>query len=81
MPMNPKTSKLQQQQKQETTEQTASQQAGREFASPEEVLRHDAEKTLPPAALAHRVAESIAKEPPPARSWWQRWFSRRSENS
>ena len=77
--MNPKTSKLQQ--KQETTEQIASHQAGREFASPEEILRHDAEQTIPPAALAHRMAESIAKEPPPARSWWQRWFSRRSANS
>jgi len=76
--MNPKTSKLQQQQKQEATELTALRPVGREFASPEEILRHDAEQTIPPAALAHKVAESIAKEPLPARSWWQRWFSRHS---
>ncbi|HYT60196.1 MAG TPA: hypothetical protein VEL06_08490 [Haliangiales bacterium] len=76
--MNPNTSKLRQ--KQETTEQIASQQTAREFASPEEMLRHDAGQISPPPGLAHRVAESIAKEPRPARSWWQRWFSRRSTN-
>jgi hypothetical protein len=74
--MNSKTSKLQQQQNQQTVEQTAARQAAREFASPEDLLRHDADQTVPPPALAHRVAESIAKEPRPARSWWQRWFSR-----
>jgi len=78
--MNPKTPKLQQQQKQETTEEIASRTA-REFASPEELLRHDADQTSPPRALAHRVAESIAKEPGCTRSWWQRWFSRRTTNS
>jgi len=55
-------------------------QTVREFASPEEILREDAEQISPPPALAHRVARSIAKEPGPARSWWQRWFSRRSAN-
>jgi len=79
--MNPKTPKLQQHQKQETAEQSAVQEAAREFASPEEMLRQDAEQTSPPPALAHRVARSIAKEPGPARAWWQRWFSRRSANS
>jgi len=79
--MNPKSSKLQQQQKQETTEATASQQMAREFASPEEMLRHDAGQTEVPPALARRVAESIAQEPRHARSWWQRWFSRRSPDS
>lgn len=85
--MNPKIPKLQQQQRpqkqeqeQETTEQNASGVA-REFASAEEMLRHDAEGTGPPKALAHRVAESIAREPRPARSWWQRWFSRRPPGS
>jgi len=72
--MNPKSPKLQQQQAQEDTEHSASQQFAREFASPEEMLRQDAEQTSPPPRLAHRVAESIAKEPKPARSWWRRWF-------
>ena len=76
--MNPKPAKLQQQQKQESLEETASQQTARQFASPEEMLRHDAARTEVPPALARRVAESVAKEPRRARSWWQRWFSRRS---
>ena len=46
--------------------------------SVEEMLRDDAAQTSPPPRLAHRVAESIAKEPKPERSWWQRLFSRRS---
>jgi hypothetical protein len=79
--MNPKSPKLQQQQKQEIAEQSASQQIAREFASPEEMLRQDAGQTSPPAGLAHRVADSIAKEPKPERSWWQRWFSRRPANT
>ena len=74
--MNLKPAKLQQQQKQETTQHAGSQQATREFSSPEELLRHDAEQIEVPRALANRVAESIAREPRPARSWWRRLFSR-----
>ncbi len=76
--MNPKIPKLQQQQKQEAVEQTGQLQTEREFASVEEMLRDDAAQTSTPPRLAHRVAESIAKEPRPERSWWQRLFSRRS---
>ena len=71
--MNPKIPKLQQQQKQEAVEQTGQLRTARE-----EMLRDDAAQTSPPPRLAHRVAESIAKEPKPGRSWWQRLFSRRS---
>jgi len=78
--MNPTPQKLQQQQKQESTEQSGAQRTAREFSSPEEILRHDAEQIEVPAALAHRVAESIAREPRVSRSWWQRWFPRRSAN-
>jgi len=74
--MNLKPAKLQQQQKQETTQHAGAQQATREFSSPEELLRHDAEQIEVPRALANRVAESIAREPRPARSWWRRLFSR-----
>ena len=75
--MDPKTAKLQQQQKEETVEQTGQHQAAREFASVEEMLREDAAQTEVPPALARRVADSIAREPKPPRSWWQRWFARR----
>jgi hypothetical protein len=75
--MEPKPSKLRQEQKQETIEQTGAQETARVFSSVEEMLREDAAATPPPPALAHRVAESIAREPKTARSWWQRIFSRR----
>jgi hypothetical protein len=78
--MEPKPSKLRQEQKQETIEQTSAQENARVFSSVEEMLREDATTNRPPPALAHRVAESIAREPKPARSWWQRIFARRSTN-
>jgi hypothetical protein len=46
----------------------------REFASAEEMLRHDAVHTPVPPAIAHRLQASIAQLPAPSRSWWQRWF-------
>jgi hypothetical protein len=73
--MNPKPSKLQQQQIQETVQETASHNAAHEFSSVEEALRRDAAQMDPPPQLAHRVAESIAREPRPGRSWWRRLFS------
>jgi hypothetical protein len=76
--MEPKPSKLRQEQKQETIEQTGAQESARSFSSVDEMLREDAASHGPPPALAHRVAESIAREPKPAHSWWQRIFARRS---
>jgi hypothetical protein len=78
--MEPKPSKLRQEQKQETLEQTGAQETVRVYSSVEELLHEDAATNGPPPALAHRVAESIAREPKPARSWWQRIFSRRSSD-
>jgi hypothetical protein len=78
--MNPKSPRFQQQQKQQTTEQAAALQTTHDFASPEEMLRHDAAQVEVPGALAHRVAESIAKEPKPSRSWWRKLFSRGQAN-
>ena len=44
-----------------------------EFASAEEMLRHDALHTPLPPTIGHRLAESISQlEPPPARAWWRR---------
>ena len=79
--MEPKPSKLRHEQNQETSEQTGAQETARSYSSVEEMLRDDAASNGPPPALAHRVADSIAKEPKPARTWWQRVFSRRPPDS
>jgi len=51
------------------------QQAGfREFGSVEELLRHDALHTPVPPAIGHRLHESLARLPPPPKSWWRRLF-------
>ena len=78
--MERKPSKLRQEQKLESIEQTGARETARAFSSVEEMLREDAATNGPPPALAHRVADSIAGEPKPARSWWQRIFSRRPPN-
>jgi len=55
----------------------SSQTSTREFASMEEVLRHDAAHTEVPPVIAERLTQSIQNVPPPERSWWQRVFRRR----
>jgi hypothetical protein len=75
--MNPKHSKLRHQHEHEIQEQTVQshqQQGTAEFASVEELLRFDAQQVSPPPALAERLQQSISKEAPPTRSWWQRLF-------
>lgn len=49
-------------------------QAAREFASVEEMLRHDAVHTPVPPRIAVRLQESINNETPttPPRPWWRR---------
>ena len=54
------------------SEVDAQQPSVREFASAEDVLRHDASQTIVPPAVAERLARSIQDEPKPARSWWRR---------
>ena len=45
----------------------------KEFASVEEMLRHDALHTPVPPAIAHRLEESTSQLPPPSgRAWWRR---------
>lgn len=64
-------------QEQEQLAETKSQQTtAREFASVEEVLRHDAGQTVVPPGIAERLALSVQHVPPPERSWWQRVFRR-----
>ena len=52
------------------------QSTAREFASAEELLRHDAAQTQVPPVIAERLTQSIAKLPQQPRSWWQRWLKR-----
>ena len=50
------------------------QQGAIEFATPEEMLRHDAVHTPVPPAIAHRLQASTAELPQPPQSWWKRLF-------
>jgi hypothetical protein len=46
-----------------------------EFASVDEMLRHDALHTPVPPTIVHRLAESTSQlPPPPGRAWWRRFF-------
>ena len=50
-------------------------QAAHEFATVEEMLRHDALHTPVPPTIAHRLEESVKElPPPPGRAWWRRFF-------
>lgn len=78
--MNPNSRKLQHRAEQEHAleQQThsAEKMTAREFATAEELLRHDAAQTVVPIEVAARLRESIAREPTPQKGWWQRLFSR-----
>lgn len=73
--MKPQSTKLQQQQKEETAEvQAQKQQAvARGFATVEEMLRFDALQHPVPESVKTRLTESVQKEPQPEkpRSWWR----------
>ena len=76
--MKPPQRKLQHQTEQESVQEqqvtSQQQQTTREFSTPEELLRHDAEQTMVPAGLGARLQDSIAREPRPPKRWWQRLF-------
>lgn len=74
--MNQPTSKLNQRQREETVsqQQNVHDTATVEFATAEEMIRHDAAQAPVPPAVAERLQKSIAQEPKPERSWWQRLF-------
>ncbi len=59
-----------------TAQQQNASQNVREFASPEELLRHDAAQTIVPPAIEERLQRSLAAEPKPPKSWWQRLLGR-----
>jgi hypothetical protein len=70
-------SKLTQQQQEQLAAAQQQQQASsaQEFATVEEMLRHDALHTPVPPTIAYRLEESVSKlPPPPSRAWWRRFF-------
>lgn len=73
--MDPKSSNLRHRQEPQTVHDTDRQTTGREFTTVEEMLQHDAAEVEVPPEIAYRLADSVAKEPKPAGSWWRRLFS------
>jgi len=70
------TSRLNTQGQEQTSslQNNAEQRSAVEFATAEEMLRHDAGQTAVPPAVADRLQRSVELEPKPTRSWWQRLF-------
>ena len=66
----------QQQQERQAAEQAGQTQAALEFATAEDLLRHDRAATPLPQAIEPRLKQSLAAEPPPARPWWKRLLHR-----
>ena len=62
------------QQQEHAVEQQTQSQPAREFASAEEMLRHDAANTPVPPGIAQRLAKSAGGISGPKRSWWRRLF-------
>jgi hypothetical protein len=62
----------------EQQQQAAAQQAQKtsalEFATPEQMLRHDAAHTEVPASIARRLEKSIGAPAGTKPSWWRRLF-------
>jgi hypothetical protein len=64
-------------QEQEQLAHTATQHSmAREFATAEELLRHDAARTEVPPVIAERLTKSLQHLPRPSKTWWQRWLKR-----
>ena len=64
------------QEQEQVSEANAQQTSAREFASTEELLRHDVSQTTVPPQIAERLARSIQNEPKPPGSWWRRFLNR-----
>ncbi len=65
--------KLQQQEQQQSAEhkQEVKQATAAEFATVEEMLRHDASNTPVPPGVARRLRETVQKSPS-KKPWWKR---------
>jgi hypothetical protein len=57
---------------QTAAKQEKQQQKPLEFATPEDMLRHDAQQTPVPPGIARRLEQSTQPAPATGRSWWQR---------
>lgn len=71
--MKQQTKLSQEQQQQASTHQTQ-QPAALEFATAEELLRHDARQTTVPAEIARRLQKSTGGPAAPKAAWWKRWL-------
>jgi hypothetical protein len=77
--MNQEHSKLQHKQEAHQTSdlrQTSGTESGREFESPEQLLREDASTVRVPDAVEARLRRSVEENPKPRRPWWNRWGKR-----
>jgi len=63
-----------QQTQQSSHESEVRQQSGHQFASAEEMLRHDALHTPVPPGIAQRLQQSLKEKSPPTNSWWRKLF-------
>ena len=72
--MKRQTTRLNEHEQTGTQQHSAQEQTALEFATAEEVLRHDAAHTPVPRVVAERLQKSIEGEPKPALCWWQRLF-------
>ena len=59
---------------QQTSAQHFKESIPREFATVEDMLRHDCLHTPVPPAISHRLEQSLGQIPSPQRSWWRRLF-------
>ena len=63
--------------RQENATQQQTGNEAREFASSDELLRHDAAHTVVPPAIEARLKKSAAEIVSPApRPWWKAWLGR-----
>lgn len=70
--MERESSQLRQREQQESVQLNHAGQAGREFASVDEMLRYDATQTVVPTGIAERLQDSISRDPKWPRSLWRR---------
>lgn len=80
--MNPEFSKLRQREVQEQSQpsiQREQAQASQEqkFETVEELLRYDSAQNPVPPTVAEKLNDTLAQEPPPEQSWWQKLFGRK----
>lgn len=74
--MNPHKLNQRQQERNEAAHRSGQQtETVREFATPEELLRHDAARVVPPENIGRKLDETLRREAP-TRPWWKRLFGR-----